>query len=273
MARDSGALAATALHSTHIACLTPLHCAVAEDKPDVSDVIQGAERQRLCGTGQTVCTSGHSMWRDCTMTYFTMVPLGAPYQISGDWLGWKEKVPDAHRRAEISGNWMYGRGPLNPDEMPSALRLKREPKTMPDVFFSNGGITVCSERMRRVIESLDSGIHQFIPIAIILPNGHPLATPYSILQVYRTYDTICDDQTKSKKTAGTVPGQPRRNMRSLNYGLVKKHDVAVFKASLPSANLWREKAYYQIYMMSDVLFNTFKEHGMKFFKTQQAIEV
>jgi hypothetical protein len=49
------------------------------------------------------------------MTYFTMVPVGAPYQIPAKRIGWVEKVPDPQRRAAISSIWMDGGSLLNPN--------------------------------------------------------------------------------------------------------------------------------------------------------------
>jgi len=196
-----------------------------------------------------------------------MVPLGAPHQIFAERIGWLE------RRAAISGIWMNGGSLLNAKEMPTALRLEREPKNMPDVFFSDGGVTVCSKAMRELIEQLDPELHQFIPISVIHKNGETDESDYFITNVHLTFDVIDDAKTKATKMSGPVLGQPKRNLRLLNVGLVKANDVAVFLKLLPKANLWREKAYPGIYMMSDALFDPIKERGMKFFKTQKALEV
>jgi hypothetical protein len=207
------------------------------------------------------------------MTYFTMVPVGAPHQIFAERIGWLERVPDPQRRAAISGIWMNGGSLLNAKEMPTALRLEREPKNMPDVFFSDGGVTVCSKAMRELIEQLDPGLHQFIPIEIIHKNGQIDNGGYFIFHVHRKLDTIDDSKTKATMASWTLPDNPKRHGHYLNWGLTKKEDVAVFKERLSKGNLWREKAYPRIYMMSDALFDAFKEHDMKFFKTQKALEV
>jgi hypothetical protein len=207
------------------------------------------------------------------MTFYVLVPLGTPYQISADNSDWHKKLSDVNRRATVSDIWMRGNGKLNPKEMPESLPLKKGPKSLPAVFFSNGGIVVCSGELKSIIEELDPGLHQFILIKVILKTGQDAPGTHFILNVHHTLDTIVDEMTKSTKGSWTLPDDPKRHGRYLSEIAPKAGDVTVSRTKLTKTNLWREKAYPDIYMMSDLLHDRIKNAGMRFFKTVKAAEI
>jgi hypothetical protein len=206
------------------------------------------------------------------MTYFTLMRVDYPDFIYGDLVDFELRVPNLRRRAEISGVWKYGTARLNALEMPTLLRLQKKPKILPSVFSSEDGITICSRNLRDLIEALDPGQHQFLPITLLHRETPIFEDDTFIMNVHKTFDTIDEKHTKASRGAVPALGRPRELFRYLNIGLVKKNDIAVSKSLLPNINLWREKNY-SIYMMSDALFETLKQRRMRFFKTQQAIEV
>lgn len=206
------------------------------------------------------------------MTYFVVRPLRAPYQIYSDSTAWEAKVPDIDRRVHISEIWRKGTGLLNPLEMPESLQLERHRKSLPDVFFSDGGILICSSETKCILEEFDPGLHQFIPIRVILKNGQDAPGERFILNVHHTLDTILDEKTKATKFTATLPDDPSRYFMSLRLSAEHSCGVGVDKSKLTSAHLWREKAYRGIFMMSDSLNKRLGEAGIRFLKTIQANE-
>jgi hypothetical protein len=206
------------------------------------------------------------------MTYFVVGPLQAPYQIYSDMSAWDAKVPDIDRRVQISRIWQEGIGLLNPLEMPDFLQLEGHRKSLPDVFFSYGGILICSGKTRRILEEFDPGLHQFIPIRVILKSGQDAPGEHFILNVHHTLDTIIDEKTKATKFTATLPDNPSRHLMSLRLSAEHSGGVGVDKSKLTSAHLWREKAYPGIFMMSDSLNKRLGEAGIRFLKAIKAQE-
>ena len=105
------------------------------------------------------------------MTYFVLIPLRLPHQIPGKRVDWENIVHTLQRRVDISGIWMTGRGILNPSEMPKTIIIKKRKRPPPAVFCSSGAIIICQERLKSILDELDPGLHQFIPIRIEYPSG------------------------------------------------------------------------------------------------------
>ena len=207
------------------------------------------------------------------MTYYVLSLTGHPYQINSSLTAWRTKVSDVDRRADISEIWMWGRGLLKPAEMPDVLPLEKGPKVLPAVFHSDGGIVVCSGELKAILEEFNPGIHQFIPIKVILRNGLDAPGTHFILNVHHTLDAIVDERTKARRSDATLPGEPSRHYMFLRIDAESPGDVTVNRSKLTSAHLWREKAYPRLYMMSDALHSRLKAAGMRFFKAIKATEI
>ena len=206
------------------------------------------------------------------MTYFVVRPLQAPYQIYSDMSAWDAKVPDIDRQVHISEIWKKGTGLLNPLEMPDFLQLERPRKSLPEVFFSDNGILICSGKAKRILEEFNPGLHQFISIRVILKSGQDAPGEHFILNVHHTLDTIIDEKTKSDSIMVTLPDDPSRHLMSLRLSAEHSGGVGVDKSKLTSAHLWREKAYRKIFMMSDALNKRLSEAGIRFLKAIKAQE-
>ena len=207
------------------------------------------------------------------VTYVVVTNIAPPHQIFGDLSAWGEKHKNVSWRAEISRIWSDGRAVLEPSEMPRILPLENGPLKLPAVFFSDNGIVICSSELKNILEEFDPNMHQFIPITVLLSNGEKAPDEHFILYVHHFLDTIIDEKTVSNEFAGTVRDDPTRHLRYVNTGLLKNGDVAVAKSKLTSANLWREKAYPGIYMMSDGLHQRLKENNLQFFKAVKTTEI
>jgi hypothetical protein len=112
------------------------------------------------------------------MTYFILQSTGRPHQFNADLDPWRKKIGNISRCAEISMVWRNGRALLKLEEMPESLELEGKPKKLLDVFFSDNGIVLCSPRVKDVIEELDPGLHQFIPIRLFWQKAKDVELDY-----------------------------------------------------------------------------------------------
>ena len=206
------------------------------------------------------------------MTYFVLSPLAPPHQQFGERVGWEEMVPDMERRAEISVTWMDGRTMLNPFEMPRELIINGQERALPSVFSSKGGITICKQELKFILEELDPGIHQFIPIKVAFQSGEVPEDSFFILNIHHMLDTIIDEKTRSQKASGTLPDNSKRHFMLYHLSVRKDGDVTVDKSKLTSVNLWRELAYPGLYMMSDRLQQRLEQEKLAFFEPHKATE-
>ncbi len=203
------------------------------------------------------------------MPYFIDMPIGAPYQISGGREDWESIVPDVARRADISNIWMTGEGILDPREMPRRLKFSKKRNAIPPIFMSNGGIVICSQLTRDILEAFDPGLHRFIPIQLLFHNHEPAPGCYYILNVHHKLDTIIDEKTRSRSFNSTVPGNPLRTRKNLQTQQ-QPGDVTLAQSRLTSAHLWRDIGYPYLYLMSDALHARLKEADIRFFKPLKA---
>ena len=204
------------------------------------------------------------------MTYFVRRSYDPPQHQRGALVDWESIVPDLQRRADISGIWSHGRGTLDPKEMPKAVSLKWY-RSLAPVFSSDGGIIICSAQLKGVLGEFDPGLHQFIPIKITFQSGEVPEGSFFILNVHHMLDTIIDEKTKAD-SGPQMPGESNRHYKYLHIGADKDGDVTVDKLKLTSTNLWREKAYTGLYMMSDRLQQRLEQEKLAFFEPYKATE-
>jgi hypothetical protein len=206
------------------------------------------------------------------MTYFVLRPLAPPHQQRGQLIGWEGLVTTLGGRSDIGGIWKDGRGILNPSEMPEAVSLMWL-QPLPPVFSSYGGIIICNEKLKFVLEEFDPGIHQFIPIKVGFRSGESATGNYFILNVHHMLDSIIDEKTKADQGSAVLPDNPARHFKYVQGFATKDGDVTVCKSKLTSVNLWRELAYTGLYMMSDRLQQRLKHERLSFFDAHKATEL
>jgi hypothetical protein len=189
------------------------------------------------------------------MAYFVHDNLtSAPAFVLATWLDFKERVPDLHRRAEINDTFLFGNKVL-PEETPRRMRLVRRRKLLPDIFISQSSVTVISSRLRDVIEDLDPGVHQILPVTIEGP--HDDNPERFILNVHLQQESIVDELSDVVRGFGTV--------MQINWG--REQPIIVLDPSrLSDVNIWREKRYPGSLLVSDTLHNAMADAGIRFFK-------
>lgn len=178
-------------------------------------------------------------------------PHVKPYQIQSEFRG--EKWPrDTHEGRVASSEWARfvseGRGLIDPEDMPESLALFN-PKKLKPMFL--GGFWNVEEVVKELIEELDPGRHQFVPLNL---TGW-LGTPYEegnwfLLNVYFHQSSIIDELTNSDP----IPGYEDTHEKMLIDYLAPKV-TANPEALSPDAHLWREERYAHSLFMSDELYD------------------
>lgn len=89
--------------------------------------------------------------------------------------------------------WQYPLAPLIPplDDKPERAILQSRHKKLPDLFLCRGMETVC-ETFRQIVEELEPGVHQFLPIEFVTKKGAPVPGngPYYLFRVMQSFDAI-----------------------------------------------------------------------------------
>jgi len=86
--------------------------------------------------------------------------------------------------------WKDGKHKLLPNKLPKKLVLRKTVKNLRDAFRSINGISLVSDSLRDVIETLDPGLHQFFPIQVEFPRGKVVEKKYNVIIVRETKKTI-----------------------------------------------------------------------------------
>jgi hypothetical protein len=214
------------------------------------------------------------------MTYVVYKSVSHPHFVHGDLFGWEEKVPSLIRRSDISGTFKNGDSLLDLSETPDYLVLKRPPRKIPDIFTSQDGIYIISQRMKDAIEHLEPNVHQIIPIDVRsvrnirnpdrfytelkkLPEASdpPLAgSPFYILNVHVKQDSIVDELSDVEPSALN----PNRNIMYIKFPY-RGVNLTVERSRNLRSHLWRERRYPGRYLMSDEMFKLLKFCKLKFF--------
>jgi hypothetical protein len=179
-------------------------------------------------------------------------------------------VPDIDRRAELSNIFLYGGALLVPDEMPNFMRIANKIEVPPDIFSSFDGIVIANDRMRRGLEELDPGVHQFIPITVYLKSKELAEGSWYILNVHYKQDSVVDELSNVRPMSHQQP-----NTRPMMVIKFKRRDnqVTIDRSKLSGVNLWREAGYLGAYFLSDQLHSALSAQKIKFLSMKTVIEI
>jgi hypothetical protein len=201
-----------------------------------------------------------------SMTYVASpVGDGIKHSLIGEFVDWETIVPSLHRRADISGLFLLGRGLLDPAEMPRLVRLQGRIAPFRDFFSSYGGIPIASDRLRRLLEAMDPGVHQFIPIDVMWSADGQIHPRY-ILNVHVQKDSVIDEKSNVRINAAD------RNNMSIRMGHLDDQ-LTLDRSKLTDVNIWRERRYGGHYFLSDALCDAFKRENITFLELRHVLEV
>ena len=177
-----------------------------------------------------------------------------------------KKVPDMHRRADISGLFIAGGQLLAPNETQEHLILHKKGKApLRDIFGTRSGAMIVSENLRLLMEELDPGCHQFLSLSI---DNRPDAAPRYILNVHATKDSVIDDQSDVKPN----PLSTGRDNMYFSYNSYDKgpRNIAFSAAALDGPHAWRERRYRHSLLISDAFATAINERQLRIFPMRQA---
>lgn len=181
--------------------------------------------------------------------------MAAPDHQSGVLVDWETRVPNLHRRADISKVFQKGGELLDPAVAPIVLRLAKSIRAGQNAFVSADGIHVVSRALRDLFEEMDPDTHQFLPITVTDVRGVPFGE-WFILNVHHRQDTAYDDPAD-------FPNGKEGNRRMAWF---QDRTMTIDPARQSGLNLWREARFPDVCVISDRLHDEMKRRDMKFFK-------
>lgn len=190
--------------------------------------------------------------------------------VSGSFTDWDAKFPDAGIQAELAVVVSNGSRIMAPQELPSRLMLRRPYNFLPDAFRSDGGTLIVSKNVMDIISSLDEHSHQYWQLSVL--NSKAIAFDETIrfgLNVHFTQETIVDDGSDVKPNMFSPEDNNQRFI--MDHGPQTRLNVD--RAKMGKANLWRERRYPGLLMLSDTLHEAFLTAGVDFFPHFHASEL
>lgn len=189
------------------------------------------------------------------MVYVVEVTLGGGYQQLGKYPEFEERVSREEHRISVDA-WKHGDHQLKPEQVPKKLILFKPRKNLRDAFRSLNGISVVSDAMREVIETLDPGLHQFFPIQVEFPRGKLPEKKYNVIIISTKKKTIIPELSE-------VDG-PRYGKF---YSVVEyRKDVSFAPVCRDGAHMWREEGFRNEHFISDELAAAIKAKELKYLK-------
>lgn len=141
-------------------------------------------------------------------------------------------------------------------EMPKSVALQKT-KVLKPMFLA--GFWNVNQTVKDIIEEMDPGRHQFVPINLTTWFDKPIdAGERFLLNVFHHQSSIVDDMTN----ATVVPGYEDTKEKMLLRVLKPKVTVDVNKLK-PDVHLWREVRYLNSLFVSDDLHNRLKSVQVK----------
>jgi hypothetical protein len=204
------------------------------------------------------------------MTYVIYRGASAPHVQIGETPGFELKFSERKRLSEVTKVFSSGKALLDSAETPDRLQVHSRVDKLPDLFSSRNAILICSGRLRDLLEELDPGVHQFIPITVEQYSGMRPPQAHFILNVHYKQDSIVDELSDVRRNA-LVPNN--RNILYFNFPYKansKSVDVVIDRSKLSDVNLWREMRYPESLLISDRLHNELKQRKITFFKPLKA---
>ena len=198
------------------------------------------------------------------MAYLLNIMGKQRFFVRGKLPGWDKQVPDLHLRAEISQVFKHGSRELLAREIPKRL-VFQEPRKLPPAFFSIGGLVIVQEPIRELLERLDPGVHQLVPIDAVWWDGTAPVHPCHVLNVHAMQDSIIDEESDVEISHGYKTSD---NM-TIKQGFKR---VTVRASAFSGVHLWRERRYPGAMLMSDGLYDALEANGLEFFEAIRIAE-
>ncbi len=193
------------------------------------------------------------------MPYVFDMTLVGPIMQIGRLQGFDERIPDLHRRADITGVFKDGGRLLAPDELPQGVVLERRTR-LPDGFLTQDGLHVVSDAARQAVEALEPERHQFFPFTLHWRNGERPEGTWWGLNVTQKRDSVVEEGSAVRR----MFSDPRK------LHVLDRKQVVLDPARIGDVHLWREERFMLELFCSDALRDAFKAQGLRVFRTFKA---
>ena len=135
----------------------------------------------------------------------------------------------------------------------------RDKGSFPDVLGWNLGPWIVSPRLREIIETLESGVHDFVPIHVMREDGKSDQGTYYIVVINHLMDALLYEKTQF------VHGMGLDAAKNSNYTILPGPNHCVLDVgAIQGHHLWRAPDPMRYcYFCSDELGNIFRSEGMR----------
>ena len=178
--------------------------------------------------------------------------------VDSDLPGWERKVPDLKRRADLSGCFRDGDGRVDPSEVPDTVELLEQRDPLPDAFTVMDGLLLVTGEVKEVIEGLDPGRHQFVPVRVTDKDGTPIEKDWHVLLITHRQDALITERSDVRSSDPFGRGG--------TFLLAIGGPVALDLGKLDQSHLWRERRLQggRTLFMSGKLQAALAERGLRF---------
>jgi uncharacterized protein DUF1629 len=141
---------------------------------------------------------------------------------------------------------------------PRALKIRSAHKTLPDFFLLSGKYAI-SDRMKDVLEKLEPGVHQYIPVILQKKSGEPFEGEFFVLHPCSAVDAIVPEQ--SDVSFHTTPAG-RKTLRLKKV----RPKLTVQKDKIKDRHFWTgDESFSRIFFSSDAFFDEVQKAKLKGF--------
>ncbi|WP_306150286.1 MULTISPECIES: imm11 family protein [unclassified Roseibium] len=102
------------------------------------------------------------------------------------------------------------------------------------VLSLGGGEWIVSQRFKDLVESVEPGVHNFLPTELIFSKGAPAKEPYYFLQHGQDFDSVILNRSRYKEIEKYDGGKAFILKRD-------NHSIVMDRSHTQSIHLWKEK--------------------------------
>lgn len=158
------------------------------------------------------------------------------------------------------GRWKddkIGGTPIVAQLAPTTGYLRKKKKNVPAII-PNGMVFVVSSRVREIVEELELGVHQFLPVKIRNgKRGEEIVPPYHILRILRKIDGVDVERSRSLSYSPQLGKRPPARMAW--HGRTNPPHIVVNEEEIRDAHLWVDPWIPAIWFMSNELHDRLAE--------------
>ncbi len=170
---------------------------------------------------------------------------------------WREEGKIDNNRID----WFGGLRATIPEEVFPKRLILVSGASIPDRVFAPGS-TVVSDRFRRVVEEFDPGIHQFVPVEVLYPDGrvHP-GGPRFFMILRNAVNAVHEDSGRLEVMKGTV-SWAAHEIPILIRGILDTKPFDVDAKIVSHLGLWRDVRMSNYVFASDAFLARLRQEGI-----------